>query len=370
MNALVYNYQILMDMQLESVMLHSSYLLLNKTIAAGSTRQQYQLFLKKQENFNEKLKFLEAIYKDHAEFEEARKGIRLFKDFKKIKHPPPHLIAAHKKFQKVFEAEYENQTGVVVRTMDELRVIAIDELAPHGYFDWVHLNDEKLRVPGEEEKHVSVQDMLQLLPGQFAGEPFLFVLPIGLFSPGDSFTETYRYDAALPPSMENISFLHTCFELPNVLQLTSTELHTVKMQLQDSCHLFDKAMDRWLQLCNQHNADASTIDFFRLEVLPAAESFQTALHNNVILNQYRNAGNDKQLVHFSLGEISLCEVWRLFRKREMIPRDDVWNEMTALMDEPQFKQPRPFLMLSAIVTEEEEETDESIPFKKKSLSID
>lgn len=369
MNALVYNYNMVMDLQLESVMLHSAYLLLNKTIAAGTTRQQYQLFTRKEENFNEKLKFLEAVYKDHEGFEEARKGIKLIKSFKKVKHPPPDLIVAYKKFQKAFEMEYENQTKVIVRFMDETRVIAIDELAPYGYFDRVHLTDEKLQVPGENEKHASAQDMLQLLPGQFAGEPFLFVLPIGLFSLGDSFTETYRYDAALPPSMENISFLHTCFELPNVLQLTSAELHTVKMQLQDSCHSFDKAMDRWLQLCNQNNADASAIDFFRLEVLPAAESLQTALDNNFILTQHREAGNDKQVLHFSLGAISLCEVWRLLRKKGMI-HGEVWNEMMDLPEEPRFKQPRPFFMLSAIITDGEEETDESIPFKKKSLSID
>jgi hypothetical protein len=97
---------------------------------------------------------------------------------------------------------------------------------------------------------------------------------------------------------------------------------------------------------------------------------QAALNNNTILNQYRRAGHDKQGVHFSLGEIPLCEVWRQLRQKGMIPWDEVWNEMTALMGEPRFQQRRPFLMLSAITTDGEEETDESIPFKKKSLNID
>ncbi len=83
MNALIYNNQIRMETMVESVMIHGSYLLMNKTIAAGSTRQLYQLFLKKSENFNEKLKFLENIYKGHSGFEDAQRAIKIFKDFKK-----------------------------------------------------------------------------------------------------------------------------------------------------------------------------------------------------------------------------------------------------------------------------------------------
>ena len=370
MNALIYNNKVMISPTIESLMLHCSYLLLNKTIAMGSTRQYYHLFLKKSEHFSEKLKFLESIYKGHEGFEDAKKAIKAYKDFKKFKHPPAFLIIAHKKLQKAIEAEYENQTGSFVQTFDELRLISIDELAPHGCFDWFHLDDEQLHLPNEKQKHVSAQDMLQLLPGHFAAERFLFVLPGNLFLKSGAFEETYRYDTALPPSMENISFLHTCFELPNVLLLSLSELHTVKMQLQASFDLFDKAMDQWLQLCNQNDAASSTVDFFRLEVLPAAQSFQTALNNNSILNQHSRAGNDKQKIHFSLGAMSLCEVWRLLRQNGLIPWDEVWNEMTALMEESRFNQPRPVLLLSSFTTEGEEEIDASIPFKKKSLSID
>jgi hypothetical protein len=370
MNALIYNNQLTIAPTIESVMLHCAYLLLNKTIATGSTRQNYHLFLKKSESLSEKLKFLDSLYKGHDGFEDAKRGIKAFKDFKKFKHPPAGLIIAHKKLQKALEAEYENQTGSFVQTFDELRLISIDELAPHGYFDWFHIDDKVLQVPGEKQKHVSVQDMLRLLPEQFGEEPFLFVLPVNLFKKNTPFIKTYCYDGALPTSMETVSFLHTCIELPNVLLLSLNELHTVKMQLQASFDLFDKAMDQWLQLCKQNNAASPTIDFFRLEVLPAAQSFQTALNNNPILNQHKLAGNDKQMVYFSLGEMSLCEVWRLLRQKGMIPWDEVWNEMTALAEEPRFKQPRPVLVLSSIATEGEEEIDESIPFKKKSLNID
>jgi hypothetical protein len=356
-----------METMVESVMIHGSYLLMNKTIAAGSTRQLYQLFLKKSENFNEKLKFLENIYKGHSGFEDAQRAIKIFKDFKKIKHPSASLIITHKKFQKALEAEYENQTKSVISTMDEQRLISMDELTPHGYFDWYHIDDDLMRVPGE--KHVSVQNILQFLPEEFAGQPFLFILPVSLFKEASRFDETYYYDAALPPFMENLSFLHTCFELPNVLLLSHSELHTVKMQVQDSFHPFNKTMDRWLKRCTENNNTSSGIEFFKSEVLPAAESFQKTLQENSILNQHSRVGNDKQKICFSLGEICMSEVWRLLFEREMIPGDGVWNEMTALMEESRYQQRRPVLFFS-VVYDEEEEADADIPFKKKSLSID
>lgn len=370
MNALVYNHLILTDLQLESLMVHGAYLLLNKTIAAGSTRQHYHSVLKTAENINEKLKFLETVYGNHEGFEDARRSIKLFRDFKKIKHPSPAIIAAHKKLQKALEAEYEHQTKGIYNNVEETNLISIGELAPHGYFDWFHIRDEKLEVPGEEHKHINAMDMLQLLPGQYAQEPFLFVLPAHLFRDAASFKETYHYHTALHSSMEVISFAHTCFELPNLLMFSPGELHAIKMQLQPAFEPFNKVMDRWLLLCRENNERETTIAFFRQEVLPAAGFLQTAISDNALLNHYKRAGTDNQTVQFSLGEISLCDVWQFLHKKGLIPWEGVWNELTVLMEEPGFRQRRPFLMLSAITGIAEEVQDENIPFTKKSLSVD
>ena len=369
MNGLIYNNYIRLEGSAESALIHSSYLLTNKTIAAGSTRQLYRHFLKKNENIKGKLKFLEDMFNGHSGFEDVQKAIKAFKDFKKIKHPSASMIAAHKKFQKYFEAEYENQTRSYINTIDQMRLISMDELAPHGYFDWYHINDELLQVPGE--KHVSVPDIMQLLPGQFGSEPFLFVLPISLFTEASRFDESYRYDAALPSFMEHLSFLHTCFELPNLLMLTHNELHTVKMQVQDVFQPFNNAMDGWLQRCMENNSPSSQGQFFKTEVLPAAETFKKALQQNSLLNQHSIAGTDNPKMNLSLGEISMSEVWRLFRERLVIG-DEVWNEMSELMKEPGYQQRRPALFFSVFSPNEDEEqkTGEDMPFRKKSLVID
>lgn len=369
MNGLIYNNYIRLDGSAESALIHSSYLLMNKTIAAGSSRQLYQHFLKRNENIKGKLKFLEDMFRGHSGFEDVQQAIKTFKDFKKIKHPSASVIAAHKKFQKHFEAEYENQTRSHINTIDEMRLINMDELAPHGYFDWYHINDELLQVPGE--KHASVPEILQLLPGQFGSEPFLFVLPISLFTEASRFDESYRCDAALPSFMENLSFLHTCFELPNVLMLTHNELHAVKMQVQDVFQPFNKAMDSWLQRCMEDKSSSSQVHFFKTEVLPVAETFKKALQQNSLLNQHSIAGTDNQKMYFSLGEMSMSEVWRLFRERLVIG-DEVWNEMTDLMKEPKYQQRRPVLFFTVFCPNEDEEqkTNEAIPFRKKSLVID
>jgi hypothetical protein len=366
MNTIVYNYYLKIPPLVESILLHASYLLSDKTIATGSTRQQYNLFLKKGEQFSDKLRMLEHFFKPHEGYDDVKTAIKSYKDFKKFKHPPTKLIVAHKKLQKALEAEYDNQIGVVLKAMDSTRLMQMTELQQYGYLDWFHITSEETDVPGEKQSDPN--EMLQLLPGKLSNEDSLLLLPLSLFAENTEFEPLFNYRNELPEALKAFNFLHACFELPNVLLLSFTELHAIKLQLSAASSPFHKAMDRWIQLSVEDKDDTST-NFFEQEVLPAATNFQAAMNENPILNQHRTVGNDKQRIQFALGQINLASVWRAMRDREMIPWDEEWETLQQIADDPAFRRPRPVLVMSSLLQEQPPQIDGNV-LLKKSLEID
>lgn len=366
MNAVVYNNQMKIPITVEALLLHCSYLLAGTTIAAGDTRQLFYHHARKYESFAEKLSYLEGLFKNHEGFEGVRSRIKAYKDFKKIKHPPAHLIVAHKRLQKSLEAEYENQMGSFPKDLANLRLIGIDALAPHGYFDWYHTNDPRWLMPGE--KHASAAEMAALFPEQNR-EATLFLLPLSLFSEGQEFGEAFAHDAPLPPALKQFSFLHTTFQLPSLNLLSLDEIHAVKMQLQEPAKRFHGAVARWVQVCRQPQADGHSLRFFKEDVLPAAEDFQTAMKENFMLNQHVQAGNDKRGTSFALGELSPVAIWGVFRDQGLLSDED-WSSLQAKREDPAYNRPMPVMVLDGFLEEAFDEPDTEKVFLKKALNID
>src|SRR5688572_26196656 len=110
MDSLTYNFRFAIVPPIESLLLRCSYLINDRSVVTGSSRQQYFHFKDPKDTFEWKLKHLELISADTNFHGDIKVAIKSIKDFKKIKHPNTAQIVAFQRFKKFVTELYENET--------------------------------------------------------------------------------------------------------------------------------------------------------------------------------------------------------------------------------------------------------------------
>lgn len=367
MDGLVCSLKLCGPLPLETVLLRNAYLLSEHTLQAGVARQLFHFFHPEELPLDFKLKEMERVSAEHGWFPEMPVIMRNYNKLKKTKHPRPAEIRIFRQLEKSLDAIFTELHRGLEDQLTSSGMMQTGELASYGLFDWYHLEEENmLVVPGE--KSLTALQML-LLPQQApADRPMAFCLPAGLLqeyienTPANEGTSS----AGWP---EGLVFLQRSFLIPDLLLLSPHELHMVKMQLKDAAGPFHACTNEWAKLCRSGAPASDTSNYFRQQVLPAASTFQEALLEAPLLKQLQHRSLLPSDTEAWLGEISPAAVMRLLRKQGQIEKEELWKELEAKLEEPEMRQPVPFIMLKAPAYLFEDQDPLPFPQGKKSIDI-
>lgn len=368
MDAIIWNYEYVLPRMAEALLLRHAYLLADHTIAAGSSRQQYFHYNHQQVPLKEKLNVLEKMYSRGLESEDIKRGIDFVKRFKKLKHPRPDQIGPYKLLERALIGIYDSHMEAIKAHLYN-QFVQMDQLAAYGFFDWYHLDtDPNFHIPGE--KHVSVADVMELLPEKREGRHHCFFLPSDLFKEDSKASDVPDFSTSFSEEYPGLLYSRQCFELPNLLQFSPNELHIIKLKLQPVASFYHTKTNAWMELCKSNSDAGASFTFFEKEVLPAAQLFNEAISENPLLWKHQKNESSLSSTTISLGEISTAAVWNLFMELNAGPKEG-WEKILGRREEPDFTRPLPVMVMCPPTDFiSDPAADEGSVHLKKSIIID
>jgi hypothetical protein len=228
------------------------------------------------------------------------------------------------------------------------------------------------------EEDRSVRNLLNDFPDE-EKQPGIFIMPNEFLHPDIRCRQ--RYFEVYEPEAEDIKsgYLQKCFEMPDLNFFGGLELMRLRKELHEPGILFRKKMDEWLMLCSETEDVMQRINFFKTEVMPAAEAMEKPITENHLF-QYNSVSKNKNglVTSVFIGEVPVRHVRNFFRHFKD-QAESSWNELRDTEEnDPRLDKRIPLMFTTNNFLKENIDKDQGIREEitpdtlstKKSLSID
>ncbi len=303
---------------------------------------------------------------------------RIVKEYNLSKGKSSKVVIAYTKLKKHVEKMFED---FVNGTFDKLGVLGINEMK---YLvnedDFYFYSPDRENFVNPAIKCTTKEDVLQmLLPDQEKGEPALFFM--NTESPGDKEMDDIDFLDADDLLADNLGAFYgeRSFLFPNLLNLSSTQVRTIKDELKEPTAIFRTKIDEWALLCYNNPNSTKGLQFFRKELKPLLQSMQkTALESPIISSRARVFNNqmETQLV---IGEAPIEKIWDIHFTLNNINREEYDHLLKVKAEEhPKYEGRWPVVFYKALhpglketePAQQEEESAETVISVRKTLSLD
>ena len=166
-------------------------------------------------------------------------------------------------------------------------------------------------------------------------------------------------------------YLHHCFTLPNINELTKNELQAVHHSLNEAGSAFRQNVDEWIDMCYFENDLPQRLAFFSSHVLPSANELQQLIAGNDTLLLCSRQPHQVTTIEVWIGEMPVEALWNYYRYFEAL-HNDTWSKLQQVKDDEEFAGKRwPVFMLN-VPALHEQPADNNADMKptRKYISID
>lgn len=185
-----------------------------------------------------------------------------------------------------------------------------------------------------------------------------------------------KWAPSLQPEAADTKAVHIyhAFSLPNLLDITETEMQVLRRQSADAATQFRIVMDEWSEICTETDDAKERLAFFRKRIIPECKKLELAFNGNDIIKQcYREQKKDMKYKIW-IGEVPVPLLFQ-FQGDCGIMGDKTKQVLEKWMrDDEQTEARWPFMAMDCpgIVNEEVGAKEEEVPVlqTKKSLRVD
>ncbi|MCG3167932.1 MAG: hypothetical protein POELPBGB_03732 [Bacteroidia bacterium] len=352
----------------ESMALRSAYLLGDGVCSAGNSYGTitYDSFFKTM-RIEDKVRHIEKRSPD--EFKSmgvsAEQFIQMLKLHKKLKHPTPQQIIAHKKMVNALETlwKLDHQDA-----LNRMMTTGLPQLAPLTETDELNMLGADNNNPERDDfDSFPLSKSLTLDFGENANNDIFFLT---LEFMVDLFQQKLPVD-------RKPFFVEQVFTFPNLNVLNVDELRTVKANVKKEADPFRQKVNEWIKACNEKSPEQSRNLFYN-ELLPLTKPLNQKLEQDPILQHTGRLYTQKVEGYVVMGEMPLLTVWAFFLFNGVIP-EATRKVLEEYSQKPEYQNRRvPFLAnkftenandLTTEITTPEDNTTPPLP-TRKTLDID
>ena len=390
MQAIVFNFsKSYLHQKVEAVTLKAGHLLSSKICSAGTICYDICINEKKTgSSLFEKLDFLEHVSQNNTGFNKEVKSMRaLMKRVYEAGHETRGQLVRRKEGEDLIHMTYQSFFEIYQNTTRSYGLQELKELFGDNNFSHYPMNKNPEDSTGGR---IKASDLLQRLLSAGSEnedeEPEIFLLgPEFLI---DDYDKPNLYQVTDADALCNDTiFLHHCFTLYGINELTSDELRSIHYDSKQPGTTFHDDVNQWIDMCYFDNNVPERLTFFKDRVLPASVVLQQKIDANQILrNDIRLQENALQ-TEVWLGEMPVLQLWNYYRNLRVI-KNKTWEKLQRLQQDEAFREQRwPVMMLripeaqlqllqadeetsDELIEEQNTESVEEIKATRKYISID
>ena len=348
MMSIIFNFsRSYLHQKVEAITLKAGYLLSNKICSAGTTC--YDICINKTSQGTsvfEKLNFLERVSQNNQKFcKEVRSMRRLMKKSFEAAHTTSDQQVRRREGENLINITYTSFLEIFQNSLKDYGLEEVKELLNDDNFCHYSMNINPEDSTGDK---ITASDLLQRL--LFTGddneeEPELFLLGAEFLS-DNYYNKPVLYKVEDSDALRNDTiYLHHCFTLYGINELTSDELKRVHYEIKQTGSAFHQIVNQWIDMCYFDDDIPERLAYFRDCVLPAAVGLQKKIDMNETLNNHICLQEMALQTEVWLGEIPVAQLWNYYRDSRVI-KDSTWRKLQRLEQDNAFRHKRwPVMML-------------------------
>ena len=273
------------------------------------------------------------------DFPDTKQYIAYVEEFIRVNKKIENAV---KNTKEVFTA-YKKSSAEYTRWFEDLAIQIIIELQKSGITDMAKWVDDKvleIAIPnmcegadiGKKEARINAKELLDLLFPSNIKESSILVFPVDLIdnkylTPAEK--ENLIEQEGVPLKGVNV---YSCFKIPSIASLTSSELKALRGQLNGSFLEFREKVDEWVQFCKQNDEINSQVKRLKEEVIPCTIALEEILLNNQMLNSFEN--NVKldtldSMVYLGIAPVE--SIWKYYEEFNVLEKEtfEIMKEIIA-----------------------------------------
>jgi hypothetical protein len=317
-------------------------------------------------SIQQKIKFLEKVFKDDTAFLESlvqtRKNIQRYQQ---TKNKTPQLIESHNKMMRTTNSFYQQTIDATIEYSLLKDVTSFLPFFEQDFVKCIDLPDDEVTIEHDEFYFNKQSDILLRKFNNKVLPPFVFVLPTSYRQYEKSSCLINDNDVA----DKTKGWFDAAINITGFNKLSLSELLTMREDLTDIRIRFNDAMNIWIEKSEQDSWNFDDISYYEQKVSSIINELNLALIQHPILMPYYK--NSEQ--HFlRIGAIPVGDIWHYYHQLNFIDDNDL-ELLKPFQNELAYKGRWPVFAPVFINQQSEElknESSDAETIKRKFINLD